>query len=663
MVEIATCPLCASEQIAPELATGPAPLRVECAVCRGSFDLAVARRRKLPVAVAKPAPAKPAPVSATEAKSLESLTASPNSTASPSLSAPPSPTPSPSAARADSPLDPQRTLSAAEMLSAFFRPPTEPAIQPPAQAATKTELKSQTEANGKPVGPSAPEAAHGPKEPEAFGFQLRAPALKGLDRDNLDDADFGLDRQAPASPPASKQPQPQAKPLPKAEPAELFEEFSWQETKLQSGQVSETGRTDRREVEKPSAGRGGSTTAAQELPNLLGDSLEEDFDSDEYQVDGTDRFDAVSEAPSDFSAPEYEADTDPDYYAQETRQPLRRRSIAARFTSVAASLAFGLTLGYTALVWLRGPAGDFLGVLPAMSGLAPASVAEKPERAPRKTQLAASGGAAVTDDVGLAGEANPTPRLQADPGVVPATFEAPITEGDNPSLEATSPNQSSLSESPSRGAPHPSGPIRLLGAPRYSIADLEVTLGSADAAANLLCDCSYTDAANRAEIGRSYAELCRVAQTLAFIDPEESDDPDFKVMQAQDLFRRVFSSEHARADSQHIAARWLSWTGRPHGGVFFAATPVTMDRAGSVYAYTFLLTDADTGEETEVVTLTAERHDPDRFARGDAKVMGVVGCVVEKPAELIEGYTGTAQRAVWIAHANDAIPLGEARLP
>ena len=65
---------------------------------------------------------------------------------------------------------------------------------------------------------------------------------------------------------------------------------------------------------------------------------------------------------------------------------------------------------------------------------------------------------------------------------------------------------------------------------------------------------------------------------------------------------------------------------------------------GSVVEYQFALPDGT----TNLTVLTPQRLDPAEFA--NAERVGVVGNLLQQPTNHIEGYTGTADKAIWAGH-------------
>lgn len=290
---------------------------------------------------------------------------------------------------------------------------------------------------------------------------------------------------------------------------------------------------------------------------------------------------------------------------------------------------------------LGGQRSDFLGLLPRLPASVRALIVGED---PTETNAQIVGGA-------------------SDPHVLPATFESPSDAPPKSLAARVAENQPPTPVEPERFEPEAPQAIQLIGAPSYANAELREAVTVAEGSSSTLTTLSYDASQDRAEIGAAYGRLCKVAQVYTFFDGIVDPADEFAEADAEDLFRKVFASEHARRDSQTVALRWLAWTGRPHGGVFFAAEPKSRSRAGSVYEYAFDLVDPDAPGPVEVTVLMPDRHDDRRFARSEAIAMGVVGCVVERPSEVVPGYKGKAERAVWVGQGNNAMPLGPPPLP
>ncbi|MEM9184892.1 MAG: hypothetical protein AAGB00_00180 [Planctomycetota bacterium] len=340
----------------------------------------------------------------------------------------------------------------------------------------------------------------------------------------------------------------------------------------------------------------------------------------------------------------------------------RSWGIGRALTISAATLA-GVGIGYGLLIAIGGAGYDSLGLLaarenqtvpatdqPSDSLAPPAPFA--PERASGPIKPAIDDPRAEPAGFASPGDA-PAPRFEVMSDA-PDLLDAPppVARGIEPADSAVADEPAAFVPEDPRAGETAAG-IGIAGAPQYSAADLKLALSGADQARAELRNHSLAAGDSLALVGRSYAKLCEVAQVMAFAAPDRS-HPDMMIqrLESQDLFLRLFRSQHARDDSRQIATRWLSWPDRPHGGVFFAGLPVDARSAGSVYEYQFEL-----GSGAQVAVLSPTPFRTKRFI--DATSIGVVGCVIEAPADRIEGYVGQAPRAVWVAHI---IPLGDAEL-
>lgn len=197
--------------------------------------------------------------------------------------------------------------------------------------------------------------------------------------------------------------------------------------------------------------------------------------------------------------------------------------------------------------------------------------------------------------------------------------------------------------------------VGLRNAPLYGGAELAASLAPAEEAGAAFVAGSLADPAQVAAMGQHYARLCHLAQVLTLLDASPSDTAlTTAELGGVDVFKRLFRAAHSRDDSQQVAAHWIAWTGRPHGGVFFCGMPEELSPAGDVVQYAFRV-----GENTIPVAM-AKPLDTSRFVNSDASQMGVLGVVVENPREWIVGYEGEADRVVWV---RKTIPLAEPDLP
>lgn len=190
--------------------------------------------------------------------------------------------------------------------------------------------------------------------------------------------------------------------------------------------------------------------------------------------------------------------------------------------------------------------------------------------------------------------------------------------------------------------PDPSRP-GLVNVPYYGLDELVKAVTGGESAGGAFAGGTLSDPAQAAEMGKSYARLCYLAQVVTLLDPEASGPGVMTAeLEATDVFNRLFREARPRDESRQIAGPWIAWTGRPHGGVFFAGKPTDMRPAGQTVEYFFPL-----GEET--ISVVAERGlDVDRFLNAGATEIGVIGILVDNPRERIAGYDGAAERVIWV---------------
>lgn len=302
---------------------------------------------------------------------------------------------------------------------------------------------------------------------------------------------------------------------------------------------------------------------------------------------------------------------------------------------------------------------------------------------PDPPAVAASGEAEPAGDEADRYEApEVTPDTIVDPATRPASFDAPATNAaplgdryaasDEPApfalpedaLPATPPATSEPESSPPADvvlpAAPPAAPVGhdepgLVNPIRYQPSDLQAALAEAEPAARGFAAGTLEDPAQVPTMGQHYARLCRLAEVLTLLDPAAS-GPDLLTIELEsaDVFKRLLRGGRTRAESRAIAGPWIDWTGKPHGGVFFAGVPTQMVPAGELTQYDFVIGDQP------VPVVMAERIDVNRYLNAQAKEVGVIGVVVERPSERIVGYEGDADRVVW---ARKTLPLAEPRQP
>lgn len=340
-----------------------------------------------------------------------------------------------------------------------------------------------------------------------------------------------------------------------------------------------------------------------------------------------------------------------------------------------AGAGVGLVIGYGLLVVIGGPERDVLGIARVMMG--------KSLPVTQASALPLGGSPSDSQATTANAEEDEASQSAPDPFNTPRRPEGIQVRYDEPApVMARDGNAADFeaAEPPAFAADTPDAlaamPAEIENAPAYSLADLQRTLTATAEASRIMGEQSMSDPDQVVAVGQAYAELCELAQVVTFLEPDDS-HPDMMMtrLEAQDVFRLLFEYRHTREETRQIAERWIDWTSRPHGGVFFAGVPGAAKPQGSVFEYRFRLaspevsteggteasTEASDSEATaeqdaatptvwddsnSVVVLSKSPLELNRF-RG-AESIGIVGCVIEDPAQKITGYRGDTPRAVWV---------------
>jgi hypothetical protein len=189
---------------------------------------------------------------------------------------------------------------------------------------------------------------------------------------------------------------------------------------------------------------------------------------------------------------------------------------------------------------------------------------------------------------------------------------------------------------------------RLLHGPLFTVEQLATALEAGKTAQERLMTGDLSDESVRRTKGMSYAKLCDLAEALTFVDRTapsvESEDA---IDGADRLFRETLADSHTRDEVAKIAPIWTNSPHRGHGGIFLAGSVSGGQIEGDVYQYE-LSFDGD----KKLTLLMPEPLGPAVESSGHP--VGIVGSIVDNPAAQISGYTGTAERVIWVARA---IPL------
>jgi hypothetical protein len=339
----------------------------------------------------------------------------------------------------------------------------------------------------------------------------------------------------------------------------------------------------------------------------------------------------------------------------------RKRSALRTMVSAVAAAPVGLALGYFALLWIKGPSGDFLQMAKYIPPkLLPASFMSVPLReesavAAQPEPMAETAAEPVTkdsanipasyvtpvkpaseqpsDDDNRYGAQSPTART----GAKLSDQESQATKIDEP-RRFTDPNAASLSGED----PH------IIGAPLFTVAEFAAALAKAQKAESGLITGDLSDPSVRREKGMSYAKLCDLAQMVTFCDDSSAVDHLNELRHdANELFQTALAAPHTRDEVAQIASIWIGSPHRQHGGVFLAGSIHGGEVVGDAYEYQ-LSTEAG-GELKLLLPRPLDTH-----VAADGHPVGIVGSIVDNPAGKVSGYTGTSPRVIWV---HDVIPL------
>ena len=179
-----------------------------------------------------------------------------------------------------------------------------------------------------------------------------------------------------------------------------------------------------------------------------------------------------------------------------------------------------------------------------------------------------------------------------------------------------------------------------MGSPLFTITEFAAALAKARKAESGLVTGDGSDPAVRKVKGFSYKELCDLAQIVTFCDDASAADRLTQIEHdSTDLFQRVLATPHTRAMKSHKSptsgsippianTAASSCPGKIHGG----------EIAGDMYEYG-LSTEAG-GEVKILVPKPLDTH-----LAADGKSVGIVGSIIDQPAQKISGYIGNSPRA------------------
>jgi hypothetical protein len=344
-------------------------------------------------------------------------------------------------------------------------------------------------------------------------------------------------------------------------------------------------------------------------------------------------------------------------------QTRRKRSVLRTLVGTVVGGGVGLALGYYVLLWIKGPDFDVLQLAKYLPKAAlPASFRAEPDEensstVDRPSNMAADLAASEssTDTSTPTAEASKktdvAPQEKQAAYTVPA--EPPKNKNDDDNRYPTSPvkNESAVREPAALDAPpakslkpntasNESDSIHLASAPTYAVADLHSALTAArEARANLEAG-EISDPKIGPVKGKAYMALADLAQKATFVAQASPSEMSKARTEIEQFFRETFANQHTRNEVSLIAPKWLAHPTRPHNGIFFAGTPTHQDSKGSVVECS-----VDLGGGQSITVLLPPSTA--RQVNSSSRPVVVLGWIINKPAEDVAGYTGTATQAVF----------------
>jgi len=335
----------------------------------------------------------------------------------------------------------------------------------------------------------------------------------------------------------------------------------------------------------------------------------------------------------------------------------RQRSSLRMLLAVALGGLMAIPLAGYALLWIGGPAADFVGVADFLpKALLPASfskstpVATTPAIRPEQPETPSEPVAEPVADTPA-----DSPAEQQASYTEPADVKKIETPADDRYATATPPEHPAEpaelnppAAEPMKEHIAPAEPIHIGDAPSFKPADLAAALEMGKEAEANLVKGSMSDGVEIARAkGMSYAKLADLAQKVVFVDAADPEEAAKLEHETDALFRSVFASPHTREEVGQIVPMWIASPKRTHGGVFFAGSLTGHDPQGAVAECRI---DLGSGQPMTVLIPAAAAE---QLKESHAPV-AVVGWLVDDPAKKVGGYSGDAPQAVF---ATKLIPL------
>jgi hypothetical protein len=429
-----------------------------------------------------------------------------------------------------------------------------------------------------------------------------------------------------------------------------------------------------------------SSTATVEIdPEIsIGPAAETEFELDDVDFESPPDSDSLGQdvVDDDYSGPVFpepgtaELPKTP-FVIPELPRTRRKRSTIRTLVGVSLGGIVGIALGYYALLYIRGPEADFLkitkyvptAVLPksfspeptTLAEAAPASSpAQQPEAATAHEPMVTEDSAMKTAEAGTpTAETSPAESVPGETANVPASYIEDDNSPAAPNKRDSARSDDRYGTAPSRleepaaepiadETAHPASTPLPLAGPTFTVEQLSAALEAAKQAQASLVAGDLSDAAVRRTKGMSYEKMSALAEALTFFDRSKSSvDSEDKIEAATGLFEDTLSNPRTRGEIAKIAQVWIDYPRRRNGGIFLAGSLSGGEIVGDLYEYQLATVDGN-----KLSLLMQAPVDPE--IDGAKRPVGIVGVIVDKPAEKITGYPGAAERVIWVART---IPL------
>ncbi len=321
----------------------------------------------------------------------------------------------------------------------------------------------------------------------------------------------------------------------------------------------------------------------------------------------------------------------------------KQRRVVRKLVGIAAGGIIGVSIGYMVLLYLRGAEGDFLRIARFLpDAVLPVSLKTEATAVARSasTVAPAAAGESLNVPAGYDEElATPDESLAHDESGDDDRYGADHSSTDHNNVEP-SPLEEPAAEPIAEATP--AAKTRPVDGPTYSIDQLATALEVGKEAQAGLVVGDLSDANVRRTKGMSYAKLCDLASAVVFIDPAApSIESEAAINATYRLFLETLADAHTQKEVSRIAEVWVDSPHRRHGGIFLTGEVSDGRIAGDLYEYVLA-----TESGSRFTLLMQEPLDP--MLEGIGQQVGIIGSIVDRPAQSVAGYQGTAERVIWV---------------